>query len=258
MKAIIFLHYRAGSSFFQHLAGLTPKFLRLPSELITRPLLTTRPRIPVKYIDSGNLTTVAKENNNFSNICILTHIGNWWGDLPPYLIPSPLSSPSPTKWSDVELRPFLYQGWKFVNLMRDGRNLIESTRQYKGGVEEEQVKIKGAQYFEELCLAFRNKARVALHTQQALGKDNYKIFKFEDLMDQPLQFMNDIYRFCFKLPADDDMVRERLKQIRETKNNHSSFKGSNMNKRYLSWTEEETQLFKRIARQEQRELGYDC
>ena len=130
-KAIVFLHYRAGSSFFQHLSGNTPFFLckdiGIEPEISTEyyNLTTKHPKVLAKYTDCGSITKLANQFSHLTHACILTHIGNWWGNEP---VPAPLSSPSPMKWGVEELSPFTYQGWKFINLIRDGRNMIESTR----------------------------------------------------------------------------------------------------------------------------------
>jgi len=269
MKSLIFLHYRAGSTFFQHLSGHTPKSLReslgINSETDSAGyywMTSSLPKILTRYTDCGSITKLAVENHLTPNFCILTHIGNWWGQLPSREIPLPLESPSPMKWGLSELRPFFYEGWKFVNILRDGRNLIESTRFHRGGVEEELNKQDPGDYFKQLCMAFRNKARVALQTQLLLGRDVYRILKFEDMMEEPLKFMNDLYKFLYDLPADNVILKKKIAQIRAPKNNHSSFLGQtkieDMKQRHMSWTEQEREMFREIAGKEQEELGYKC
>lgn len=271
MKAICFLHYRAGSTFFQHLIGHTPRFMRehlgLPDTIDEKFFLTTQPSNQVAglHTDCGSIERVVKELNGTrtQNWCICTHIGDWWGELPSYDIPTPYGSPTPMKWSYIELSNPIYKDLKFINLIRSGKNTIESTRRTRGrrtGIsrqetyEERKNRENPRDYFKVLCKSWRNKVHIALDCQTMLTTSRYKIFSFEDLRLNPVETINKIYQFLFNLEADNATIVERIIQIDSIKkgktggNIHSSFiNDKEVNKRWKNWNEEELEIYEKIC-----------
>jgi len=275
MKRIVFfLHYRGGSTLFQHLVSTTP-FFALSDEELARykaerkrkpvPEYYWLPTIPpeecrIKHTNSGGIEDLAKEAElkyGDKPFAISTHIGNWWGNTPSNEIPQPLEGPSPMKWSAKELLQLPPGEWHFVNVLRDGRNLTESLRNLKGGIEEKLNTENPEDYFKALCKAWRNKARVALECSKTVP--NYHIIRFEDLISNTVDIMDQMFNLIgFSL--DHEICMERANDIKQRKvgKKHTSFKDdTKMNQRWHRWTDHEIDIFKSIANTELVDLGYE-
>lgn len=243
-RNLIFLHYRAGSTLFQHLCrGEKTGFL------------SSLPPSRYQHTHLGDVAPLAKRSDIPT---ILTHIGNWWGNKPSGSVPAPYADPSPMKWSKYELDNYIPQAeWKFINLIRDPRNIIESLRNIPGGVEAEYMRNDPDDYFKALCAGYRNKCRIALDCQKAMP--NYKIFKFENLMNDTITTMAGLFDYL-DMDLDIELCGKRADDIKQRRVGkfHTSFKDdSRMNTRYTSWSEYEKNLFKEIAGKELIELGYE-
>jgi hypothetical protein len=211
-----------------------------------------------KHIDCGNVATLAEQHSDEENFAILTHLGNWWGELKSSDIPTPYGDPSPMKWGVEELIPYHVGGWKFATVVRDGRNQVESTLMKKSGIEEEHYREDPVDYFCALCKGWRNKARVILDCKKVWG-DDYHIEYFEDLMEDPAASVSNILSLN-DFTVDRDIVEARARDLKESfieKGFHSSFNDTTgLNERWHSWTEDQIDIFQAVAGRELGELGY--
>ena len=184
------------------------------------------------------------------------HTGNWWGELPSKDIPSPYDVITPTRLGPSEISSLPGDPWTVVSLVRDGRNQIESFRRLQGGIEEEYMKNNPGDYFIALCKGFRNKARMAIDCNSL---PFYRIFKFEDIIKDPVSTIGDMLCFC-GLQSDPQFIKNAYNLSREMKTykQHSSFGNNPTGKnRWNLWTLQEKSIFKDIAGNELIELGYE-
>lgn len=247
MNIAFFLYYRAGSSLFHNLINSTGSSLDL-HYLPTIPRNTYR----VKYVSGPDLDLMKESKHP---IAVSVHVGNWWGRLPSDNIPGPFESPSPMKWSRKELSKLTGE-WKFISLIRDGRNHIASLINKKESLEKALFEKDPEEYFRIECKAFRNRARVALDCS---SWENYRIFRFEDLVQNPVGTITNMFSY-FGLKKDKDYYSKVASSYFNPNkaNNHSSFSdNSKMNYRWHGWTPEQREVFNEIAGQELVDLGYE-
>lgn len=181
--------------------------------------------------------------------------GDWWGHATSSTVPGPYDLPCETRYGPDELKT--YEGdWKFIYITRDGRNQIESLLNLPGGFEPERFKEDPQDYFEVVCKAWRNRARMALDCQNQM--DNFKIFHFENFVANSVDTVADMLEFAGLTP--DRVFIERAHQLLTEANmvkQHSSF-GSidKVNQRWESWEDWQKDTFTEIAGNELTELGY--
>lgn len=188
------------------------------------------------------------------NVSWTVHVGDWWGLVKSEDIPGPYDLACPSRWSYEELLRFP-KHLKYVSLVRDGRNQIESLRNFKGGVEERLNKENPEDYFRVLCKGFRNRSRIALDNQSK--NKNYRIFKYENLIQNPKLTCLNIFSFL-GLTLDEARVEQNLgKMTKGVSGTHSSFGGERNEQRWTKWTSDEKSVFKQIAGNELIELGYE-
>ena len=181
--------------------------------------------------------------------------GDWWGDATSATVPGPYDLPCETRYGPDELKQ--YKGdWRFIYITRDGRNQIESLLNLPGGFEPERFKENPQDYFEVVCKAWRNRARMALDNQAQLT--NFKVFHFENFVANPVDTISDMLEFA-GLEADRGFIQRAHTLITERKmaKQHSSF-GSleKLNQRWESWEDWQKETFTEIAGKELEELGY--
>ena len=220
------------------------------------------PTIPKKICPCENYFSLSPEQINdnlpFSHFALNVHIGNWWGEVDSHLeVPEPYDIDTPVKFAAQDLLslPGKQEDWKFIYIMRDGRNQLESLRNFPGGIEEQYHKKDPVNYFQVLCKTYRNKARLALDCQKQLP--NFKIIKFEDLTSNCLDTTKEIYKFI-DLPLDEEFVTHAYNLTISSKRDkkHSSFKDKDYHNRWKSWNNWEINTFKNIAGNELEEMNY--
>lgn len=202
----------------------------------------------------SNIENTLQRDPPFEYFSWHTTIGNWWGEVQSHTeVPGPYDIDTPVKfgWNDLALLPG--GNWKFIYLTRDGRNQLESLRNIPGGIEQEYHRKDPENYFQVLCKTYRNKARVALDCKKYL---DFKIVKFENMTQDCLGTMRDIYNFI-GLPIDEEFVRQAYELTLSRREQHSSFKTKDWNDRWKShWSSWEIEKFKEIAGKELDEMGY--
>jgi len=249
---VFFLQYRGGSTVFQN-------YMRL-RDADGNEFLPTVPEktCPALHTNAGNVVKVANEYWN-RDIAISTHIGNWWGNKPSNRVPYPYRDPSAMKWDVHQLRLLLSPSkiWKFIYLIRDGRNQVASLCNLKGGAEERLSKNNPLDYFIAQCKGFRNRARIAIDCANDIRV--YRIYKFEDLIENPMDTLDTIFQFAgYKINKDFTKEQIRRVQDRVVGPNHASFKDDKkMHQRWHAWTDQQKDLFKLYAGDELVELGYE-
>ena len=207
------------------------------------------------YFQRGIEDTLAT-NPPFEFFSWHVHIGDWWGVARSDEVPEPYEVVTPVRFGPDELRALPGDDWKVVYIVRDGRNQIESLRNIPGGIEQDRHREDPRDYFEVLCKAFRNRARLAVDAYDQL--DNFMIFRFEDLVADPVLWMRGVYDFV-GLPLDEGFVQRAFDLTVSSKaaKRHSSFQSrTGFNERWHSWTDWEKETFYRIAGRELDELGY--
>lgn len=182
------------------------------------------------------------------------NLGGWWGEVKSAEdIPEPYSK---EVFYGTRKLSSLPGDWKFVNLVRDPRNRIESMLNIKGGYEENRVEKEPMVYFEILCKSTHNMMRLVLDSNRNL--ENFKIFHFEDLVHDPLGTMRKVYSFLETELDEDFVINAHNFSQENVLKKHSSFPGKkSFNERWLSWNSEKKDLFKKYASNELIELGYE-
>jgi hypothetical protein len=182
--------------------------------------------------------------------------GDWWGHATSNTVPGPYDLPCETRYGPDELRA--YPGdWRFIYITRDGRNQIESLLNLPGGFEPERFKEDPKDYFEVVCKAWRNRARMALDNQAQM--DNFKLFYFENFVADPVGTMSDMVEFAGFTP--DREFIQRVYDLLTGRNmvkQHSSFGTlNNLNQRWHTWEKWQKETFHEIAGKELVDLGYE-
>lgn len=183
------------------------------------------------------------------------HTGDWWGFAKSKDIPEPYELETPTRFGPNDLRKY-GPDWTFIQLVRDGRNQIESLRKLPAGIEEQLNKEDPEDYFKVLCKGYRNRSRMAIDCNSQL--DNFKLYYFEDFITDPVGQLKDMYTFA-GLKLDEDFVKNAFDYTKAKRSieQHSSFKtNKGMNNRWDSWTDKEKEIFYNIAGKELIEIGY--
>jgi hypothetical protein len=187
--------------------------------------------------------------------------GDWWGQCRSSEVPGPYEVDTPASWRSDVMRPLIADGWKVVVVMRDGRNLIESIRRFRGGIEEQRQESDPHDYFTYLCKAFRNKARVILDARLRY-QESFSIVKMEHLLVRPREALGGLEQFL-GVKFEWDVVSHNIEFARTNisgpdggDERHSSFSDNSFLDRSMGWSQEEAAEFDRIAGLEQRELGY--
>lgn len=211
---------------------------------------------PCETYFQRNIETSLSTSPPFEFFSWHVHIGDWWGHSTSATVPDPYEVVTPVRFGPDELKALPGNNWRFVYIVRDGRNQIESLRNIPGGIEQERHREDPKDYFEVLCKAFRNRARLAVDAEAQLP--NFRIFKFEAMVANPLLWMQNVYDFI-GLPLDRDFVQRAfdLTVSSGAAKKHSSFQSrTGFNERWHAWTDWERGTFDRIAGQELLELGY--
>lgn len=212
--------------------------------------------VPCENYFARNIDDTLATCPPFKNFSWHVHVGDWWGDVGSHEeVPLPYEVITPVRFGPHELLALPGRGWRFIYMVRDGRNQIESLRNIPGGIESEKHQKNPQDYFQVLCKGFRNRARLALDCQTKVP--GFKMYRFENFIQDPLKTMNDIYEFL-GLGLDRDFVTKAWNLTLEAgvQKQHSSFKTSNFDNRWHSWSDWEKETFDRLAGKELEELGY--
>ena len=272
MRQIFFiLNNRSGTNLWKFLSGQhTTEFAPSKGTVETinnrtltnpdTPITTSKdfwflPTIPKKICPCDVILNRPTRHTNLEYHAWWMPHGDWWGDATGSTVPGPYDVPCETRYGPDELRK--YDGdWKFVYMIRDGRNQIESLLRFSGGFELRRFKEDPIDYFQVVCKAWRNRARMALDCKEQM--DSFRLVYFEEFVKDPVGTMCDMLEFSGLEP--DRLFIERANQLMQKRNTvkqHSSFgtlKG--LNQRWESWEEWQKETFHEIAGQELEELGY--
>lgn len=208
-------------------------------------------------IPEGYIENVLDRNPPFDYFAWHTHMGDWWGDLPSFAIPEPYELETPVRYGPDELNNLPGKNWSFVHLLRDGRNQIESLRNIEGGIEQKKNKDNQIDYFKVLCKGYRNRSRMAINCINRVN--NFKIFKFENFIKNPVETLCEMFVYVGLKPNKgffQEAYNITIKQ--NVVKQHSSFSSKkNLNRRWISWSPQEKDIFKNICGKELIELGYE-
>jgi protein-tyrosine sulfotransferase len=157
--------------------------------------------------------------------------------------------------SSLAYFPFLLPYERPLLLMRDGRDVAESM-----------VRSWPDFPFDEACIRWNRAARIMLMQQKLHANDGWKIFRYEDAVNNTRRFIEEVCEYC-----DLDAARypyDRLGEVPVVGSSEfkpegrvtwepiakpSDFKPIG---RWQSWTEKQTRTFKRIAGRTLIEAGY--
>jgi len=208
-----------------------------------------------EHIYSLQLQEIIDMNPPLDFLAFRGNVGDWWGDVKSHEeVPGPYDTSTFYRFGPDELSS-LPGDWRFLYLIRDGRNQIESMMNIVGGVEEQKSKQNKDDYFLVLCKGWRNRARLALDCQKRL--QNFRLFHFENLITEPMKTMKAVYSFL-DLELDKDKVQKAWDfSVSQVRKSHSSFcDNTKTNNRYSFWTDWQKEQFNNIAGKELIELGY--
>ena len=263
-RTIFFLYYRAGSTLIECICGKPWRIAQVQGNIeesnrlyhewraSNQPFLFPTIERCVSEDIAIPITETMSQYKDEEHFAYMTHIGDWWGDLRSDNIPLPYEGVTPNRWGPIEITATILDvtNWRFISLIRDGRNQIESLRKFKGGFEAQKMKEDPDDYFKVLCKGFRNRASIALDCQRLLF-EQYKIFRFEDFIQDPIRITSDMFSFA-------GLTLNTSKISLPTSGEHSSFgESSNYTDRWHSWTTQEKDIFKEIAGRELIALGYE-
>jgi hypothetical protein len=221
------------------------------------------PTVPEKTCPCENLLAEGQSIENslsssppFNFFAWHTQIGDWWGQCKSKEVPAPYEVNTPVRYGPDEIRSLPGNDWKVIYLVRDGRNQIASLINIFGGIEEQRYLSEPKDYFEVLCKAFRNRARLAVDCQNQL--DNFKLFRFEDFIKNHQAIMKQMYNFAgLSINLKFIKAAYKLTISKEIGKYHSSFPSkSKFSNRWENWSQWEKDTFYSIAGKELFELGY--
>jgi protein-tyrosine sulfotransferase len=157
--------------------------------------------------------------------------------------------------SSLAYFPFLFPFERPLLLMRDGRDLVESmVRSFSGFP------------FDEACIRWNRGARIMLEQQKLHATDGWQIFRYEDAVNHPRQFIEQVCKYCALDAA--RYLYDRLSEVPVVgsselqREGHVTWEpiakpaGFNPVGRWQSWTPTQTRIFKRIAGPTLIESGY--
>lgn len=184
-----------------------------------------------------------------------TYMGDWWGQVDSSdAVPDPYEGEHPTRWDYKSID--LIKNWKVVRLVRNPRSHIESVRNTPGEKANPHQIRDPFDYFVKQCKSMRNRLRVALDCESRCS--NYKIFKSEDLVDDPMSAIAAMDLFA-ELRLDLDKVSEALalENASRAADLHSTFKNSSGYKsRNQNQTPRELEAIQSVLGTELKELDY--
>lgn len=143
--------------------------------------------------------------------------------------------------------------WKFVYVIRDGRDQIESYWHLiaygakKRGEVYDRWDLDNIKYSSSL---FKQRARRVIDCSQKLK--NYTIVRFEDLVSKPVSTLDSALSFCGFTP-DLSQIRDTVQRIIP---NSSYSSTENVTRRSRNWPKEWNDAFWEIAGKESLQLGY--
>jgi len=275
-KALVILNYRGGSNLFNFLNG-SPSISSIQTgKEHFNPNIPSEDRkvslsgcsseaywmatVPSKTCVSDHIYSFSAEQmiSTSEPVELLSwrgNVGDWWGEVSSHEdVPGPYDVETFYRFGPDELRS-LGEEWSFVYLIRDGRNQIESIRNIRGGYEARKVAENADDYFRVLCKGFRNRARLAVDCSRSIP--DFHLFRFEDLIADPISVMTQIYNVLGVELDVDQAVRALKFSLKHAKKTHSSFGGEGLpTTRWASWTDKEVEIFNLIAGSELQELGY--
>jgi len=157
--------------------------------------------------------------------------------------------------SSLAYFPYLFAFERPLLLMRDGRDVAAS------------MVLSWPDFpFDEACIRWNRAARIMLEQQKLHANDGWKIFRYEDAVNDTRRFIEEVCKYC-----DLDATRYQYERLGEVPVVGSSelkrdgevtwdpiAKPSRFNPvgRWQSWTEKQTRTFKRIAGRTLLEAGY--
>jgi protein-tyrosine sulfotransferase len=157
--------------------------------------------------------------------------------------------------SSLAYFPFLFPFERPLLLMRDGRDVAESM-----------VRSFAPFPFDEACIRWNRNALIMLEQQKLHAKDGWQIFRYEDAVLDPPQFIEQVCKYCEldaarypydrigEVPVVGSSELQREGRVTwEPVAKPSGFKPVG---RWQSWTPRQTRIFKRIAGRALIESGY--
>lgn len=263
MTSVLLLNYRSGSSLLLALLGIPWRIHSANGdhERATKTKNSLMGRCSVQSAAGNNYSKprfkeITAPGEVIQDKCLYSsYMGDWWGDLSSAFIPEPYGNMSPTSWNYQVLNLKKFEETAFVGLIRDGRNYVASMMNIKGGVEEQKMRWDERDYFQVLCKGWRNRARIFIDNQNMCK--HFRIYKFEDLVENPIEQTREILELGLRIPADVSKIRENFSKITNVAN-HSSFdEAGNYNNRWKNFNTWQKNMFMEIAGKELEELEYN-
>lgn len=135
--------------------------------------------------------------------------------------------------------------WKFIYLLRDPRNRIESACAGNPAVRE--------MVFRQECAVAKTSIPYLL---EMMNDPRFKAFRFEDLVVNPLEALKKMFLFAgFKLNV--EFYKKLIPKWYKQSNSSFCDKGVGANERWLSWTPKEKEYFKKEVGSYLAKLSYE-
>jgi len=233
-QVMIFMSYRTGSKTLLNMLGAAVRDISDKEDKFRKIfrgsfLATTQPKdtCPVIYRrDGADIIQIQNQlKDDFSNIIYWTRFENE--------IPSLFSLPNLSK---------LNGDLKFITIIRDGRNQIESWMNFRG--QKKPKSVEGDKPFIDMCEGWVKRAK---HTKLLIENFNCKLVKFEDLIIDPKLCFYDIMSFIGLEP--DNLYLDSISDILNSEKTDDKIKWKN-------WNEWKLNTFYSIAEDEMKYFNY--
>jgi len=231
---MIFMSYRTGSKTFLNMLGASKKDKSNKERGFERTfrgnfIAATQPKdvCPVIYRRDGADISQIYYNlkDDFSNIIYWTRLENE--------IPSLFTLPNLSK---------LNGDWKFVSIIRDGRDQVESWMDFRG--QRKPKSVEGDRPFIDMCEGWAKRAN---HTKLLMENFNCKLIKFEDLIIDPKLCFYDIMNFIGLEP--DNLYLDSIIDILNSEKTDNKIK-------WKDWDKDKLNTFYSIAEDEMKYFNY--
>jgi hypothetical protein len=253
MKVLSLLNYRSGSTIIL---------------VLLRKLVNNINFLPVlekeclhEYYGAVSSDLISPDYIKRDNLFISTRVGYSW-DIETTLsedIKTAYEHATPYKYSYQDLLNFEKETqthWKYLSLIRNGLNVVSSIINIKGGYEELKMLSNPHEFFVSICKGYRNQARIVIDCKAILP--DYNILKFEDLIQDRVEFCCNIITGMEMIPDRDYISLKDSEDLVSLPDVHSSFESDrSFNLRMNALTEWQKETFINIAGKEMLELGYD-
>lgn len=184
------------------------------------------------------------------------YVGDWWGARDSAAsYPDPFEVECPPRWSVKECDAMPGRDWRFAYLIRNPMDHLASMMKMTGELANPLRQQDEMEYFRCKCLGVRNRYIVAADCANRM--DNFQFVRFEDLIDDPLTTITNLFEW-FGLNADHEKLQAEIQFQADGSyaTRCSMFKDRDHFNRWSYWTDEMVQVFKDLCGEATEAAGY--